>query len=110
MTHVENTQSIGLEATGVALDSRVYIVVNDRLETSAHNVWAVGDCAGSLQFSHSAYDDFRTVRANLRGGERSTRNRIVPYCVFADPELVRVGLNEREARQRGMDYLRPECA
>lgn len=99
-----NTQSIGLDAAGIEIDNRGYIVVNDRLETSAENVWAVGDCAGSPQFTHAAYDDFRTVRANLRGGHSSTRNRIVPYCVFTDPELVRVGLNEREAQKLGMDY------
>jgi pyruvate/2-oxoglutarate dehydrogenase complex dihydrolipoamide dehydrogenase (E3) component len=64
----------------------------------------VGDCAGSPQFTHVAFDDFRVVRANLDGGSRTTRDRLVPYCMFTDPPLARVGLNEAEARSRGIDY------
>ena len=82
---------------GVDLDSRGYIKVNERLETTAPGVWAMGDCAGSPQFTHVAFDDFRIVRDNLNGGSRTTRNRLVPYCMFTDPELARVGLNESEA-------------
>ncbi len=99
-----NTQGIGLEAAGVELDARGYIKVNDRLETSAAGVWAMGDCAGSPQFTHVAFDDFRVVRDNLNGGSRTTRDRLIPFCMFTDPELARVGLNESEAKRRGIDY------
>ena len=99
-----NTQGIGVESAGIALDARGYVTVNDRLETTAPGVWAVGDCAGSPQFTHVAYDDFRIVRDNLNGGNRTTRNRLVPYCMFTDPELARVGLSESEAKSRGIEY------
>ena len=78
--------------------------MNERLETTAADVWAVGDCAGSPQFTHVAYDDFRIVRDNLTGGQRTTRERLVPFCMFTDPELARVGLNEIEAKSRGVAY------
>lgn len=97
-----NTAGIGLDVAGVALDARGYIRVNDRLETTAPGVWAVGECAGSPQFTHVAYDDFRIIRANLAGGNRTTRDRLIPFCMFTDPPLARVGLNEREAAQRGI--------
>ena len=95
-----NVTGIGLEVTGVKLDGRGYIDVNDRLETTAPDVWAIGECAGSPQFTHVSVDDFRIILGNLTGGTRSTRDRLVPYCLFTDPALARVGLNEREARQR----------
>ena len=97
-----NTQGVGLESAGVDLDSRGYIKVNDRLETTAPGVWAMGECAGSPQFTHVAYDDFRVVRDNLAGRSRTTRDRLVPYCMFTDPELGRVGLDEGEAKRRGI--------
>src|ERR1700676_3111149 len=97
-----NTQGIGLEAAGVELDARGYIKVNDRLETSAPDVWAIGECAGSPQFTHVSEDDFRIIRDNLAGGSRSTRDRLIPFCLFTDPALARVGLNETEARRRGV--------
>ena len=97
-----NTAGIGLELAGVALDARGYIAVNDRLETSAPDVWAVGECAGSPQFTHVSEDDFRIIRDNLAGGDRTTRNRLVPYCMFTDPPLARVGLSEAEARHQGI--------
>jgi pyruvate/2-oxoglutarate dehydrogenase complex dihydrolipoamide dehydrogenase (E3) component len=97
-----NTSGIGLEVAGVELDARGYLKVNDRLETSAPDVWAIGECAGSPQFTHVSYDDFRVIRDNLGGGNRSTRDRLVPYCLFTDPPLARVGLSEREARERGV--------
>jgi pyruvate/2-oxoglutarate dehydrogenase complex dihydrolipoamide dehydrogenase (E3) component len=97
-----NTAGIGLELAGVALDPRGYVAVNDRLETSAPEVWAVGECAGSPQFTHVSEDDFRIIRDNLAGGDRTTRNRLVPYCMFTDPPLARVGLSEAEARQQGI--------
>jgi pyruvate/2-oxoglutarate dehydrogenase complex dihydrolipoamide dehydrogenase (E3) component len=99
-----NTQGIGLERAGIELDSRGYIKVNERLETTAPGVWAMGDCAGSPQFTHVAFDDFRVVRDNLNGGSRTTRDRLVPFCMFTDPELARVGLNETEAKARGIAY------
>jgi pyruvate/2-oxoglutarate dehydrogenase complex dihydrolipoamide dehydrogenase (E3) component len=97
-----NTAAIGLELAGVELDPRGYIRVNDRLETSAPDVWAIGECAGTPQFTHASADDFRVIRDNLAGGRRSTRDRLIPYCLFTDPPLARVGLSEREARQRGI--------
>ena len=99
---VPNTAAIGLEEAGVELDGRGYIRVNERLETTAPNVWAIGECAGSPQFTHVSEDDFRIIRDNLAGGNRSTRDRLVPYCMFTDPPLAHVGLSEAEAkRQRG---------
>ena len=99
-----NTRGIGLEAAGVELDARGYIKVNERLETTAPGVWAMGDCAGSPQFTHVAFDDFRAVRENLAGGNRTTRDRLIPFCMFTDPELARVGLSETEAKKRGIAY------
>jgi pyruvate/2-oxoglutarate dehydrogenase complex dihydrolipoamide dehydrogenase (E3) component len=99
---VPNTQDIGLEKTGVALDARGYIRVNDRLETTAPDVWAMGDCAGSPQFTHVAGDDFRIVKTNLAGGHGSTHDRLVPYCMFTDPQLAHVGLSERDAQRDGI--------
>jgi len=99
---VPNTAGIGLEAVGVELDSRGYIRVNERLETSAPGVWALGESAGSPQFTHISEDDFRIIRDNLAGGQRSTRDRQVPYCMFTDPPLAHVGLSEGEAARRGI--------
>jgi pyruvate/2-oxoglutarate dehydrogenase complex dihydrolipoamide dehydrogenase (E3) component len=99
---VPNTKGIGLEEVGIALDDRGYIQVNDRLETSAPDVWAIGECAGSPQFTHASVDDFRIIRDNLAGGNRSTDNRLVPYCLFTDPPLARVGLSESEAQAQGI--------
>jgi pyruvate/2-oxoglutarate dehydrogenase complex dihydrolipoamide dehydrogenase (E3) component len=98
-----NTAGVGLDAAGVKLDARGYIEVNDRLETTAPDVWALGECAGSPQFTHVAVDDFRVVRDNLAGRHRTTRGRLVPFCLFTDPPLARVGLNEREAKGRGVE-------
>ncbi len=99
-----NTQGIGLEKAGIKVTGNGHIQVNDRLETTAPNVWAMGECAGSPYFTHISEDDFRIVHANLNGGDRSTRDRLVPYCVFIDPPLGRVGLNESEARARNIDF------
>src|SRR5215469_14705533 len=99
---VPNTAGIGLEETGVELDTHGYIRVNERLETTAPNVWGIGECAGSPQFTHVSIDDFRIIRDNLAGANRSTRDRLVPYCMFSDPQLARVGLSEREAQDRGV--------
>ena len=99
-----NTQDIRADLAGIELDSRGYVEVNERLETTAPGVWAMGDCAGSPQFTHVAFDDFRIVRDNLNGGDRTTRNRLVPFCMFTDPEMARVGLNESEAKTRLIPY------
>jgi pyruvate/2-oxoglutarate dehydrogenase complex dihydrolipoamide dehydrogenase (E3) component len=99
---IPNTAGIGLKEAGVELDGRSYIRVNGRLETSAPDVWAIGECAGSPQFTHISEDDFRIIRDNLGGGNRSTRDRLVPYCMFTDPPLARVGLSEGEAERQGV--------
>lgn len=101
---VPNTDGIGLELAGVDVDARGYVKVDERLQTTAENVWAVGDCAGSPHFTHIAFDDFRVLRDNLAGGDRTTKGRQTPFCLFTDPELARVGLGEREAREQGVRY------
>lgn len=98
-----NTNAIGLESAGVELDARGYIVVNDRLETTAPDTWAIGECAGSQQFTHVSFDDFRIIRDNLAGGSRSKKDRLVPYCMFTDPQLGRVGLSEMQAKANGIN-------
>jgi pyruvate/2-oxoglutarate dehydrogenase complex dihydrolipoamide dehydrogenase (E3) component len=105
-----NTTGIGLEKAGVARTPAGCVQVNDRLETSAPHVWAMGDCAGSPAFTHMAFDDFRIVRDNLAGKSRSTTGRQVPNCLFIEPELARVGLNEIEARRDGIAYRLAELA
>jgi pyruvate/2-oxoglutarate dehydrogenase complex dihydrolipoamide dehydrogenase (E3) component len=102
-----NTAGIGLEVAGVQLDGRGYIRVNERLETSAAGVWAIGECAGSPQFTHVAGDDFRIIRDNLAGAKRSTGDRLVPYCMFTEPPLARVGLTEGDARRQGVPVRVP---
>jgi pyruvate/2-oxoglutarate dehydrogenase complex dihydrolipoamide dehydrogenase (E3) component len=97
-----NTAGIGLEAAGVEVDGRGYVRVNERLETSAAEVWAIGECAGSPQFTHVSVDDFRIIRDNLAGTKRSTRDRLVPYCMFTDPPLAHVGLSEGDAQRQGL--------
>jgi pyruvate/2-oxoglutarate dehydrogenase complex dihydrolipoamide dehydrogenase (E3) component len=100
---IPNIAGIGLDLAGVELDNRGYIKVNERLETTASGVWAVGECAGSPQFTHVSYDDFRIIRDNLAGGDRTTRGRLIPYCMFTDPPLARVGLSEGEAKRAGIE-------
>ena len=99
-----NTEGIGLELAGVELTDRGYVKVNERLQTTAPGVWAIGEVAGSPQFTHISVDDFRVVYANLTGGNRATTGRQVPYCLFTDPELARVGLSEMEAKTRNIAY------
>ena len=99
---VPNTAGAGLDVAGVDLDERGFVRVNERLETSAQDVWALGECAGSPMFTHISEDDFRIVRDNLAGGKRSTRDRYIPYCMFTDPPLAHVGLSEREAERQGV--------
>lgn len=102
MGRVPNTAGIGLEQAGIALDEHRFIRVNDRLQASAPGVWAIGEVAGSPQFTHVSVDDFRIVRDNLGGGNRSTHDRLVPYTMFSDPPLAHVGLSEREAERQGI--------
>jgi pyruvate/2-oxoglutarate dehydrogenase complex dihydrolipoamide dehydrogenase (E3) component len=99
-----NTDAIGLDIAGVDLTDRGYIVVNERMQTTAPHIWAIGDCAGSPHFTHISFDDFRVVRDNLNGKTHVTTGRQVPYCMFTDPELARIGLNEREAKEQGIAY------
>jgi pyruvate/2-oxoglutarate dehydrogenase complex dihydrolipoamide dehydrogenase (E3) component len=99
-----NTDGIGLETAGIERDDRGYIKVDERLRTTAAGVWAVGDCAGSPHFTHIADDDVRVIRDNLAGIDRTTTGRLVPYCLFTDPELARVGLSESEAKSCGIAY------
>jgi pyruvate/2-oxoglutarate dehydrogenase complex dihydrolipoamide dehydrogenase (E3) component len=99
-----NTQGLSLELTGVELTDGGYIKVNERLQTTAPGVWAIGEVAGSPQFTHISVDDFRVVHANLTGGNRVTTGRQVPYCLFTDPELARIGLSETEAEAQEIAY------
>jgi pyruvate/2-oxoglutarate dehydrogenase complex dihydrolipoamide dehydrogenase (E3) component len=99
---VANTADIGLDKAGIALTARGFIQVDDRLKTTAPGVWAIGECAGSPQFTHVSVDDFRIVRDNMGGGNRSTRDRLIPHVVFTDPPLARVGLSEGEAERQGI--------
>jgi pyruvate/2-oxoglutarate dehydrogenase complex dihydrolipoamide dehydrogenase (E3) component len=99
-----NTEGIGLELAGVELNERGYLKVNERLQTTAQGVWAIGEVAGSPQFTHISIDDFRVVHANLSGGKRVTTGRQVPFCLFTDPEFARIGLSEKEAKAQGIGY------
>ncbi len=101
---IANTAEIGLDTAGIALDARGFIQVNERLETTAPGVWAIGECAGSPQFTHVSVDDFRIVRNNMAGGNRRTDDRLIPYVMFTDPPLARVGLSESEAQRQGIPF------
>jgi pyruvate/2-oxoglutarate dehydrogenase complex dihydrolipoamide dehydrogenase (E3) component len=99
-----NTEGIGLELAGIKTNKHGFIEVNERLETSAPNIWALGDCVGGPFFTHISFDDFRIVRDNLGGAQRTTTLRQVPSCLFTDPELARVGLDETQAKEQGIRY------
>ncbi|HEV2660405.1 MAG TPA: mercuric reductase, partial [Ktedonobacteraceae bacterium] len=99
---VPNSGKLNLAATGVEVDKRGYIVTNERLETSVPGIYALGDIKGPPAFTHISYDDFRILRTNLiENGNASIKDRLVPYTVFIDPQLGRVGLTEAEARKQG---------
>ncbi|MDP8946771.1 MAG: mercuric reductase [Actinomycetota bacterium] len=99
-----NTERLNLEAAGVETDERGFIRVNERLETNVEGIWALGDVKGGPAFTHISYDDFRIIKTNLlEGGEATITDRMVPYTVFIDPQLGRVGLSEEEAREQGRD-------
>jgi pyruvate/2-oxoglutarate dehydrogenase complex dihydrolipoamide dehydrogenase (E3) component len=99
---VPNTEVLNLQATGVKINDHGYIVTNERLETNVPGIYALGEVAGSPQFTHISYDDFRIIKANLlEGGSRTVHDRPEPWATFSDPELGRVGLTENAARQQG---------
>ena len=99
-----NTEDLSLAAAGIKTDKHGYIKVNDQLETNVPGVYAIGDVKGGPQFTHISYDDFRIIRTNLiEGGDATVKDRLVPYTVFIDPQLGRVGLTETEARVRGLN-------
>jgi pyruvate/2-oxoglutarate dehydrogenase complex dihydrolipoamide dehydrogenase (E3) component len=101
-----NTEDLNLAAVGVETDKRGFINVNERLETTASGVWALGDVNGGEQFTHASYDDYRIVKANVfNEGKRTTVDRLVPFTLFTEPELARVGLTEKEARQKGLNIF-----
>jgi pyruvate/2-oxoglutarate dehydrogenase complex dihydrolipoamide dehydrogenase (E3) component len=99
-----NVERLGLEAAGIEVDKRGFIKVNERLETNVPGVYALGDVNGGPAFTHMAYDDFRIIRRNLlEGNPASVTGRLVPYTMFIDPQLARVGLSEEEARKEGRE-------
>lgn len=101
---VPNIEALQLDRAGVAQTAEGFVRVNERLETTVPGIWALGDITGGPAFSHMAYDDHRVLRANLlEGGTCSTAGRLAPYCVFTDPELGRVGLSEKGAREAGLE-------
>jgi pyruvate/2-oxoglutarate dehydrogenase complex dihydrolipoamide dehydrogenase (E3) component len=101
-----NTEILNLDAAGIASDKRGFIEVNERLETTAPGVYALGDIKGGPAFTHISYDDFRIIRTNLlEDGNATITDRLVPYTIFIDPQLGRIGLREQEARDQGRDVL-----
>jgi pyruvate/2-oxoglutarate dehydrogenase complex dihydrolipoamide dehydrogenase (E3) component len=101
---IPNTQNMGLDTVGIKTTPAGHFQVNDRLETTAPGVWAIGDCAGSPHFTHASYDDFRIIRDNLAGGNRTKNGRQIPSVTFTDPEIAHVGLTETEAKKQGTTY------
>jgi pyruvate/2-oxoglutarate dehydrogenase complex dihydrolipoamide dehydrogenase (E3) component len=99
-----NTAGIGLDLAGVELTDRGFIVVNEKLETTAEGIWANGEVAGQPQFTHIAFDDFRILRENFAGGNRTTTGRQVPYALFTDPEVAHIGLSETQAKKDNIAY------
>jgi pyruvate/2-oxoglutarate dehydrogenase complex dihydrolipoamide dehydrogenase (E3) component len=100
-----NSDTLGLAAAGIETDKHGFIKVNDRLETNVAGIYALGDIKGGPAFTHISYDDFRIIQANLLGnGNATTNGRMVPYTVFIDPQLGRIGLSETEAKEQGLNY------
>lgn len=102
---VPNTERLNLNIAGIQTNERGFVKVNEKLETTIRNIWALGDVNGGPQFTHVSLDDYRIVASNLRGGNRTVRDRLIPYTVFIDPELGRVGLTEKDALKAGHDIL-----
>jgi len=101
---IPNTDGLGLDKTDVLVDERGFVQVNDRLETNVSGIYAAGDIKGGPAFTHIAYDDFRILKANiLENGNLTTEDRMVPYVLFTDPQLGRVGMSENEARAKGLE-------
>ena len=102
---VPNTDWLNLDAAGIQTDKRGFIQVNDRLETNVPGIYALGDIKGGPAFTHISYDDFRIIRTNLlEKGNATIHNRLVPYTVFIDPQLGRIGLSETDARTQGRNF------
>jgi len=100
-----NTDRLNLEATGLQTDRGGFLPANERLETAVPGIWALGDVKGGPAFTHISYDDFRIIKTNLLdGGSRTTRDRPVPYTVYIDPQLGRVGMSDDEARTQGRAF------
>jgi pyruvate/2-oxoglutarate dehydrogenase complex dihydrolipoamide dehydrogenase (E3) component len=105
-----NTSDLGLDKAGIETGKNGFIKVNGRLETNVPGVWALGDCKGGPAFTHISYNDFQVVYGNLIEGKNLTiENRLVPYCVFTDPQLGGVGMTEKEARSRGFKLKIGRC-
>ena len=101
---VPRTQSLGLEKTGVAVDEKGFVTVNAKLETNVPGIYALGDVNGGPPFTHIAYNDYTIVYRNLiEGTKYTTKDRPLPYCMFTDPQLGRIGISETEAKKRGLD-------
>ena len=106
MGRTQNTADLGLEKAGVAHDARGYILVDDQLRTNVPGIWALGDCNGRGGFTHTSYNDFEIVAANLLDHEtRSVKDRIRAYNLYIDPPLGRCGMTEKEARTSGRHVL-----
>ncbi len=99
-----NTDDLGLETIGVAMDESGIVKVDKRLATNVKGIWAAGDIRGGFQFTHTAWDDYRIIESQMTGDKKRTTDRIVPYAIFTDPELGRVGLSEREAHEKNLKY------
>ena len=98
-----NTDDLGLENIGLETDRRGFLEVDERLATNVEGIWAAGDIRGGPMFTHTSYDDHRVLLSQMAGDGSRTTNRVVPYAVFTDPELGRVGMTEREAREAGYE-------
>src|SRR5258705_247194 len=105
-----NTDELGLDKAGIDTDKSGFIKVNGRLETNVPGVWALGDCNGGPAFTHISYNDFQIVYGNLAEGKNlTTENRIVPYCVFTDPQLGGIGMTGKKTRAKGFKLKIGKC-
>ncbi len=102
---VPNTPKLNLDSAGIKTDLQGYIIVNDKLETNIEGIYAMGDVKGGPAFTHISYDDYRIIKGNmLENKNLSIKNRLVPYTIFIDPQLGRIGLTESEAREKGLKF------